>query len=87
MKLVGDFLSKFKNIKPPDDTLKRALMLALEETLDIHCTPDRISIANGIAYIKTSSVAKNMIQINRSVVLKNLFDRFPRARDTVRDVR
>jgi len=87
MKLVGDFLSRFQSLKPPDDSVKTAIVSALKESLDITCSKNNISISHGVAYIKLSSVAKNVIQVNRSRVLGNLFEKLPRAKEIVRDIR
>jgi len=87
MRIIGDFLSRFQHLTPPHETVKSALTLSLKETLDIACPKDRISLSRGVVYIRMSSVVKNMVQVNRSKVLQNLFERLPKARDLVRDIR
>lgn len=87
MKLVGDFLERFNKLSPPNDSLKSELVKSLKETLDIYCSKEKISIQNGVAFVRVSSVVKNTIQINRNIVLRNLFERVPRAKDTIRDIR
>lgn len=87
MRLIGNFLARFKDLTPPHDSIKEALSRTLEETVGVPCTKDRVSIQNGVAHIRVSSVAKNTIQINRSHILERLFERLPKARDTIRDVR
>lgn len=87
MKLVGDFLSRFQNLTPPNDSLKQAISETVKTTLNIQCPKENISISNGVAYLKISSVAKNTIRVNRGRVLEYLFERLPKARDTIRDVR
>lgn len=87
MKLVGDFLARFKSLAPPNDSLRGAISQSLEQALEIRCPKEKISIVNGVAHVKVSSVAKNMIHVHRSKVLEILFEKIPKARDSVRDIR
>lgn len=87
MKLVGDFLSRFQSLTPPHDSLKRAVSESLREVLGISVPLDKISIKNGVAFVGVSSIAKNAIQLNRGKVLATVFERTPKARDTLRDIR
>lgn len=87
MKLVGHFLDRFNKLSPPNDSLKTELIKALNETLNIQCSKEKISIQSGVAFVRVSSVLKNTIQINRNAVLENLFERIPRAKEIIRDIR
>lgn len=87
MKLVGDFLSRFQSLTPPHDSLKRAVSDALREVLGISVPLDKVSIKNGVAFVGVSSVAKSAIQVHRGKVLTAVFERTPKARDTLRDIR
>jgi len=87
MKLVGEFLARFKRLEPPNDTVKTALARAIKDVLGVSYTKNQISVSNGVAYIRASSVAKNAIRVHRSDIMEHLYERLPKARDSVRDLR
>lgn len=87
MKLVGEFLKKFNSLQPPHDSLKKELLVVLKQTVNITVQLKQIVIKNEVAYVYTSSVLKNVIQINRAKILNELYERLPKSRDSVRDVR
>lgn len=87
MKLVGDFLSRFQNLTPPDDALRRAVAAAVFTVARVPAKKSDVSIANGVAFVRTSSVAKSAIRIKRGAILEEVFQEFPKARATIRDVR
>lgn len=87
MKLVGDFLSRFYSLTPPHDAVKRAVAESLRDVVGVLVQKEKISIDNGIAHIPVSSVAKNVIKINRGVLLNRVFERLPKARESLRDIR
>lgn len=87
MKLVGDFLSRFKNLTPPNDSIKNALVESLAEILGVSVSKNAIRLAQNTAFVSTSSVIKNTIQINRGRVLERLYEKAPKAKETIRDIR
>lgn len=87
MKSISDFFARFANLAPPNDSIKSALVRALDAIVGISCGKADIAIRGGVAFVKVSSVAKSAIQVNRSKILEYLFERLPKARDSVRDIR
>ncbi len=87
MKKASDFLTKFNKLTPPDDALRRAVMHAVQSVTRVPITKADVRIHNGIAFISVSSVAKNKIRLERRAVLDLLFERMPKAVDSVRDIR
>ncbi len=87
MKLAKDFLERFKNLTPPDDALKKAVINALYTATKISVKPKDVSISNGIAFIRCSSIAKSTIRLGRAKVLEEVFQTLPKARTLIRDVR
>lgn len=87
MKLVGDFLARFQNLTPPHDALKRAVTNALFDVLKISVSMEQVSIQNGIAFVRTSSIVRNKIHLERARILETIFTEMPKARDLLRDVR
>lgn len=87
MKLVGDFLSRFQNLTPPNDAIKRAIQESLRETVGVEIPRENISIQHGVVFLKASSIVKNTIRINRGKILETIFLSLPKARESIRDIR
>ncbi len=87
MKLVGDFLSRFQNLTPPNDAVKRAVQEALREVVGVEVPRENISIQYGVVFLKTSSIVKNTIRLQRGKILETIFSALPKARDSIRDLR
>jgi len=86
MKLARDFLSRFQNLTPPNDSVRKAISSALNEVLNLRAPTESISIQNGVAHVKVSSVAKSAIRLNRGKILDAVFERVPKARESLRDI-
>ena len=87
MQRLSDFLSRFKGITPPDDALKKALAKAVASASGVPVSHKDISLSNGIAFVRASSVAKNAIRLSRGKILGELFIEYPKAQGLVRDIR
>ncbi len=87
MKLVGDFLSRFQNLTPPNDALKVAVAKAVTAIAGVPVRKNDITLSNGVAFVRCSSIAKSTILVKRSAVLEEIFHTLPKARDSVRDIR
>lgn len=87
MNPLSDFLARFKNMTPPHGAVKKALVRALKDGAGVDVQPSDISFGNGIAFIRASSVAKNAIRLSRARILEDVFREYPKARETVRDIR
>ena len=87
MKLVNDFLARFKNITPPDDAVRRAVAKAVSDVAGVKIKREDVTIQRGVAFIKCSSVAKSVIRSSRSAILSEIAREIPSARDSVRDLR
>jgi hypothetical protein len=87
MKKAGDFLSRFKNLTPPDAAVREAVAEAVSTVAGVPISKKNVSIAHGVAFVKASSVAKSAMRLRRADILEHLFHELPKARDLVRDVR
>lgn len=87
MKKIGDFLARFKNLTPPDGELKQVIADAASFVADVPVSKKDVTLAHGVAFIKTSSIAKSSLRIKRQEVLEYIFSRIPSAREKVRDIR
>jgi len=87
MKLAKDFLSKFKNLTPPDDALKRAVAHAVDVIAGVPVRKKDVSISHGVAYVNSSSIARSVIRTHRVEILEQIFGDLPNARDQIRDIR
>jgi hypothetical protein len=87
MKLAKDFLSKFQNLTPPDDAVRKAVAETIRSVVGAPIARADVTIRNGIAFVQCSSVAKSAIRVQRGKVLEELYREMPKARELVRDVR
>ncbi len=87
MKPLDAFLARFKDLTPPQDAVKTAVANAIREVADIEVSKKQIQIAHGTAFIAVSSLAKSVIATSKAAVLTELYERLPKAREVVRDVR
>lgn len=87
MKLIGDFLARFQSLTPPDDALRRVIADIVERKARVPAIKADISISNGVAFVRCSSIAKSAIQVKRGEILTELYEELPKARESVRDIR
>ncbi len=87
MRLAKDFLSKFHNLTPPNDAVRRAVAKTVRAIAGIDVTTEQVSVTRGVAFIACSSVAKSALRSQRIDILSELYREMPKARDSVRDIR
>ena len=87
MKSAGDFLSKFNNLKPPNDAIRKAVANAVRDAAGVPVATKDVKIAHGVAFIECSSIAKSAIRAKRGPILDELYQMIPKARESVRDIR
>lgn len=87
MKKVQGFLDKFQKLTPPQDAVRGAVASAAAAVLGTPVGKDKVRVQNGVAFIALSSVAKNKLRIGRETFFALLYERLPKARNLVRDVR
>lgn len=87
MKLVNEFLARFQNLTPPDDSLKRVVVGVVNAVAHVPLKKQDVSISNGVVFINCSSIAKSAIHLKRGAILEELFQEMPKARGKIRDIR
>lgn len=87
MKNIASFFDRFKELAPPNDSVKSAVVDAVYEVVGARLDKKSISIFRGVAHVRAPSVLKNTIALNRGKVLERIYSDVPKARDTLRDVR
>lgn len=87
MKSAGSFLSRFEKLTPPNDALRRAVAKAASTILGKTVTKEQVRIQNRVAFIETTSVAKNKLRLERQELFDLMCESLPKARDLVRDIR
>ena len=66
------YLEKFKKIKPPDDSLKRAFVSLLSEKFGIKIELEDIKISRGRIYVDADPMVKSRIYVNMESILSEL---------------
>jgi len=87
MKSAGDFLSKFHSLTPPNDAVRRHLADAIQAVSSVPVTKSQVRVDRGVAYVQVSSIAKNKIRIERRQILDHLYEKMPKSKELVRDIR
>ncbi len=87
MKKINSLLSRFQNITPPNDAIRRAVAKAVSDIAGVKIKREDVTLQRGIAFIKCSSIAKSVIRSSRSAILSEIVRELPSARDAVRDLR
>lgn len=87
MKVAGDFLAKFNRLTPPHDVLRSAVQRAIETVMGVKIVKGIVRIQNSVAFIDCSSILKNKIRVDRVAILDDVYERVPKARELLRDIR
>jgi len=68
---LGVYLRKYKNIKPPDDVVREAVINAIKEEIGAMIEKKHVKVVRGNAVIDAASHLKNTIFIKKVQILKN----------------
>ena len=72
MNPLQNFLSKYKNIKLPHKTIKKAVIQSVFYITHIHIQEKEIEIHKNIIKIKAPSVIKQEIQLHKKEILTEI---------------
>lgn len=71
MRQLSQLLERFKNLTNTDK-IKKQLIVEIIESNKIPINIDQITIKNNILFIKTQSIIKTEILINKEIILKEI---------------
>ena len=83
---ISDYLSKFKNITPPDKFVKDELVVVVKDVVGVDIEKEDIDVRNGTVFISTDPLIKNEIFLKKSEVLESLREKLKVYKKTVRDL-
>ncbi|MBU3925585.1 DUF721 domain-containing protein [Patescibacteria group bacterium] len=70
---ISDYLSRFRNLKAPEDFLKEKISSVINDVLKIIIKLEEIEVRNAVIFIKTKNPAlKNTIFLNKEKILEKL---------------
>lgn len=72
MKTLGDLLSRYKNLKTPNGTLRKVFIESVEKILDITLKEKDIKIQKTIISVNAPSVIKNEIRLNQKEIITEI---------------
>lgn len=75
MDQARNFLDKYQNITPPDETVRQTVVKVINERLGTHLDKSVVQIQNGIARLRVSSAVRSTIFINKESLLSTLKER------------
>ncbi|MBT3283013.1 hypothetical protein HN375_02555 [bacterium] len=83
---ISDYLSKFKNITPPDKFVKDELVAVVKEVVGVEIEKDSIDVRNGTVFLSVDPIIKNEIFLRKTEVLESLREKLKSYKKTVRDL-
>jgi len=83
---IGDYLSKFKNITPPDKFVKDELVAVVKDVVGVEIEKDDIDVRNGTVFLSVDPIIKNEIFLRKKEVLESLRENLKSYKKTVRDI-
>lgn len=81
MKLLTDLLDQYKELRPPNDTIRRECIVVLQNTCNVTIPFEHVRFDNGTIYITAHPSVKNHIYMNKHRILKEI------GRTNVTDIR
>ena len=67
---LGVYLRKYKDIKPPDDVVREAVISAVKEEIGAKIEKKHVKVIRGNVVIDAASHFKNTIFIKKELILK-----------------
>jgi hypothetical protein len=83
---ISDYLSKFKNITPPDKFVKDELVSVVKDVVGVDIEKGDIDVRNGTVFISTDPIIKNEIFLRKKQVMENLKEKLKTYKKTIRDI-
>ena len=75
------FGKKFKNLAPPDESMKKFLVSFLENEVGVEVDKKDISFSGKNIYIRSDSVSKRQILFRQREVIRAFEKKFPQKKD------
>lgn len=72
MKLLDSLLEKYKDLRPPNDTVRKEICSLLKETYSIDVPYEKVIIKESTIIINVHPSIKNTVFINKHSILKKL---------------
>lgn len=69
MKTLSDLLARYKNLKTPHATIRKAFIKSVEKITDITLEEQNVNIRKSIVTVQAPSVIKNEIRLNQKEIL------------------
>ena len=67
-----DFLSRFKNITLPNETVRKASIESIEKIIGAHVPLEATSFRNGVLYLDISGVLKSEVYLHKEEIQKEV---------------
>ena len=66
---ISSYLEKFRNIKPPNDSIKKVVIDVISIELGVDLLTENLNVKNNIVYINSSPTLKNEVLFNKKELL------------------
>ncbi|HEY4506444.1 MAG TPA: hypothetical protein VJJ24_03295 [Candidatus Paceibacterota bacterium] len=82
---LGDYLSKFKNLTLPNETIRKITRETILEVSKVDVPFDKLSFRNGVVYLNIVGLPKNEIYLYKLKILEEVEKKL--SKRTVVDIR
>lgn len=84
---ITTYLTKFKNITPPNRFIKEKCIAAVKEELGVKLSSNEIDVRSGVVYIKANQIIKSEILLNKNEILRKLNLQLKKYTKVIQDIR
>ncbi|MCH7529672.1 hypothetical protein IIB50_00950 [Patescibacteria group bacterium] len=84
---IATYLTKFKNIIPPNAFIKEECSKVVNDELGVELSGDEINVQRGVVYIKANQIIKSEILLNKNKILERLNLELEKYNRVVQDIR
>lgn len=72
---ISDYLKKFKNLTPPESSIKQAVVISIDSALGVELDASDIEINRNKIYLKAHPAIKSEVSIKKENIIKNINER------------
>lgn len=87
MDSLASFLDRFRKLKPPEASVKRAVSGAIRDVVQIEVSEDRVRLARGVVYVDVDPLIKSELFLKRTELLRRANELLNDTSRSVLDIR
>jgi hypothetical protein len=72
MNPLASFLDRFRSLKPPQASLKKAVVRALSEVMQVEIPPEKVRLSQGAAFLDVDPLIKSEVFLKKAELLRRV---------------